>query len=266
MATAPALSDKFDIGRVLSRTMEIFARNWAVFLLFGLLAVGVPQILSGLMVANAIGTVNPLDPGAAFAMFASPLYWLSLLISVAATYFLQAGIVHASLMDFNNRKPSFNDALQAGLRYMLPLLGLAILSFLGIYVGMILLIVPGIILAIMWSVTVPILIEEKTGVMGSFGRSRALTKGSRWSIFGLFVVLLIAYLVVALVIGGLATIAIRPILEGGLGMFSLGAQIGGALIGAVIGPLFGVLVASLYIELRTVKEGAGPQDLIEIFS
>lgn len=62
--------------------------------------------------------------------------------------------------------------------------------------AMLALIVPGIILWLGWSMSVPVLIQERRGVFGSMSRSRALTKGNRWSLFGLFLILVIIAMVI----------------------------------------------------------------------
>src|SRR3546814_8344703 len=53
----------------------------------------------------------------------------------------------------------------------------------------------------MWAVVAPALVEERTGVFGAFGRSRELTKGARWKVFGLELILLVAMWIVTLMFG-----------------------------------------------------------------
>ena len=64
------------------------------------------------------------------------------------------------------------------------------LSF-GVMIGMILVIVPGIILLLMWWVYIPAIVVEGKGIIGAFGRSRELTRGRRWHILGLAVIVLV---------------------------------------------------------------------------
>ncbi len=53
---------------------------------------------------------------------------------------------------------------------------------------MVLLVVPGIIVALMWSFVTPVLVVERTGLIDTFQRSRDLTRGHRWALLGLIVV------------------------------------------------------------------------------
>jgi hypothetical protein len=79
--------------------------------------------------------------------------------------------------------------------------GLGILTGLGMIAGLLLLIVPGIILAVRWSVAVPALLSEGIGITAALGRSWEETKGRFWTIF---FVMLIIYLPMTLALGSFA--------------------------------------------------------------
>jgi uncharacterized membrane protein len=81
----------------------------------------------------------------------------------------------------------------AGLVVVLPLIGLGILHSLAVAVGFMLLIVPGVMLYMMWSVAAPALVAERNSVFAAFGRSRFLTRGARWKIFALQLVIIVIY-------------------------------------------------------------------------
>ncbi|PZQ65887.1 MAG: hypothetical protein DI570_00265 [Phenylobacterium zucineum] len=194
---------------------------------------------------------------------------LGLLVAMVSTAVLQGALIYATVQDMNGQRATIADALATGLRNFLPLIGLSILAILGLAFGMLLLIVPFFILACMWCVAGPALIVDRTGVMGAFGRSNQLTKGNRWRIFGLFVVIWLLLSVVSTVLG-LATAA---------SLYSAGALANPA--AAVLSPvnivvnivqqtitgvIFTALFSVLYVELRRAKEGLGAEGLAEIFS
>jgi len=77
------------------------------------------------------------------------------------------------------------------------MLGLCLLSDAGILAG-ILLVVPGIFLAVRWSACVPALISERIGVIEALRRSFEETRGRFWPILA---VLLIIYLAPAFLVG-----------------------------------------------------------------
>jgi len=62
-------------------------------------------------------------------------------------------------------------------------LGMNILFIVGVVIGFILLIVPGIILAIGWSFAPYLVIEQGAGPVDALKRSWELTKGNRWTLF-----------------------------------------------------------------------------------
>jgi hypothetical protein len=65
---------------------------------------------------------------------------------------------------------------------LLPLIAVSILAGLGIGIGFLLLIVPGLILLTIWSVAAPVLVIERPGVLRAFGRSRELVRGYGWPV------------------------------------------------------------------------------------
>jgi hypothetical protein len=81
-------------------------------------------------------------------------------------------------------------------------IGMSILTNIGIILGLILLVIPGLVLAIRWSIAVPIVLAEEQGAGDSMSESWARTKGHA-------VPVLIAYLVpLGLLIGSLGIYAI----------------------------------------------------------
>ena len=75
----------------------------------------------------------------------------------------------------------------------------AILAWVGIFVGFLCLIVPGFVLLTIWSMIVPAIMLERCGVLGSFGRSRALVRGSGWNVFAVILLTLLIALAVRIV-------------------------------------------------------------------
>jgi hypothetical protein len=134
--------------------------------------------------------------------------------------------------------------------------------------------VPGVILALMWCVAAPVQVVEGPGVFASIGRSRELTRGHRWMIL----VLMIVFVVVAWVASTIVAVAgLASTGFGGLMSLATQAPAFGSFvwfIQVVFTPLVGAFesliaaagVASLYFELRAVKEGAGAESLAAAFA
>jgi hypothetical protein len=146
---------------------------------------------------------------------------------------------------------------------------MAILSGLGILAGLILLIVPGVILYVMWSVAAPALVEERLGPVEALGRSRELTRGARWKVFGLLLVVTVISWIFSAIIG-----LVSVMWYGGPADFASAAAGGGLplayyAINAVFQTLslaiWGVIQTSLYVELRDWKDGPATAKLADIF-
>src|SRR6266540_5114190 len=64
-----------------------------------------------------------------------------------------------------------------------PLVCVSLLTGLGIAAGTLLLIVPGIVLAVRWSLAVPVVMLEKESPCAAMRRSRELVRGHGWAVF-----------------------------------------------------------------------------------
>lgn len=266
MTDTAVSSRRFEMGRVISGTFEVIGRNFVPFTLLALLLGGLPNLLVGLFQQRFAGEQVTLQPN-----------WIGGtviggLIMLAAAFVLQAAIVHATVADLNGRRVVLGDSLKVGLRNCLPLIGLAILTGLAIGIGMLLLIVPGLILMVMWSVAVPAKVVEKIGVFDAFTRSRDLTRGRRWPIFGLIVLYAIAaWILSALIVAAFAPFVLAKGLPTTETMDSFTSSIG--VIQLVADPLIATIttlvstagLATLYYELRGSREGVGPEALASVF-
>jgi hypothetical protein len=260
MTTLDAVGGTFDFGRVVQRTFQVIGQNLGLFALCALVLVVAPAF---------IGTLIGLKTQLAEQAF-SPASLLGGLAAGVGGLILQGMVVHTVVARLNGRSVPFSDSLRAGARFMLPLLGLGIVQTLGVMLGLVLLIVPGLILAVMWTVSAPSLVVEQRGVFESLQRSRDLTRGHRWSIFGLLVV----YMILSMIVGGVvAGVGLAAGVSTMRGVAALTTYTPVVVISTFLSSLTngfqGVLVAagaaSIYYELRTTKEGVAPDQLASIF-
>jgi hypothetical protein len=259
MAVESTSARSFSIGSVFSNTFTVIGHNFVTFAVIAALAeipiVAFTWFLTGL---------NPFAPARlAVPPGASPFGYLGIaaaggLVAFVFSCILQAALIHGTVADLNGRRASFADCLDTGLKSALPLIAIAILAALGLGVGFVLLIIPGIILSLGWSVVVPIRVIEQKAIFDVFGRSWQLTSGYRWPILGLFIIV------------GLGSLALQFVITplSGLISGSSGSAIymAAAVIVRVVLAMFGAtLVGVIYYELRSVKEGIGPEALAAVF-
>ncbi|RST30623.1 hypothetical protein HMF7854_07075 [Sphingomonas ginkgonis] len=261
MATAyQAVSGEVSIGRVFSRAFGFIGRNPALALvtafLFSALPVGLGQLLN----------FGAIQPGLSRPMAAGlgTLQLLSFLLIAVFNALSQATMTRALVVEHEGRGPSLGESLSAGLRYALPVVGFTILWYIGIFLGTLLLIVPGLILLTMWAVAVSALVEERTGVIGAFGRSRELTKGSRWKVFGLLAAILVVFYL------SLALVGFAARLTGSPGQFTqrlpLLMFVWSVVSTGIFNLLWSTIQPSLFIELRDAREGGGAGELHQVFA
>jgi len=126
------------------------------------------------------------------------------------------------------------------------LLGASFMYGLGVFFGLILLIVPGLIAIARWSVIVPLVMIEGLGWRDAFRRSSELVRGQT----GRVLVLVIIANVVTGIVGSLFSV-----LPG-----FLGAWIGGTIAGAVAVPFEAHVLTVLYYRLTEPDVPILPED------
>lgn len=258
MAEFSASGERFDMGRVLTRTFSSILENWKVLGAFALIGGVANAALSAFAMSTMLQNFDPANPQAVLAMFTAAPYWITLFGGILVAAFVQSGLIAGLLGDHT----SFADCASNAARNFLPLLCVTILWYLGVAIGWMLLVVPGIMLITMWSVALPAVIADNTGISGAFGRSRALTKGLRWQVFGTLLIFLIVFVIVSFAAQGFSSTGMLMMYKNNFPL-ALGV---GVISNTIITLLLTSFLVSLYKELRTTKEGTGQSGLAEIFS
>lgn len=236
-----AVARRLDVGEIINAAAAAGRRNLKTLVLLALIWVALPEAVISLLTLS-------LDNSAR---------WTSSIAGLLAVVFSGAS-AHLILQDFAGRHVSLRDAQEGGLKLILPLLGVSILAGLGVALGLLLLIVPGVILAIMWAVVMPARVAEGPGVMAAFHRSRELTRGCRWTISLVYLVSLVPLIII---------LAVAALLVGAIGEnHPLSVGVISPLSSAAVSLIFGVLPPVLYAKLREVKEGGASSTVADIFS
>ena len=244
----------FDLGRVIQRTFTSIGQNWVLCLVVSTLLVGIPSLL------QVYGQAEILMGENAYGWVIAVIGWVTWIIGA---YVVQGMVIKASVSSFNGKIMGLGEAFGSGVRLFLPLLGLGIIVGLGTGLGFILLIVPGVILAVMWSASTGVLVVEKRGVFESLQRSRDLTRGYRWQVFGLAVIYVIASMLIGMLVGGIGAATGGSIMTGST---NLGVNLATTAVSNILTSVVGAAgAAALYFELRSAKEGVGPEELASVF-
>ena len=154
------------------------------------------------------------------------------------------------------------DYFQEVLGYIFPIVVLSFAGYLAVGIGFVFLIVPGLYLAAMWSVTFPAMLKEGAG-WGALGRSAQLTKDYRWATVGANLVLIVIIMVFSGVASTLTT------LDPTFGYTSIFGAIVMSLVNAAVSSvtygLSAVFIVLLHSRLVNLKEGGG-QDSVDVFT
>jgi len=236
-----AAGTDFRIGAVLSLSFQILHQALGKFLVLSLLPV-IP------IVAVAFGFATAPQNAFAFVLIGLALYFIFAMIS-------QAALVYGALEELRGRHFTIGEALSKGFRRFWPVLGVAIVSGLIVMVGSVLLLVPGLIALCMLYVAIPACVVEEWGVTQSLTRSAELTKGYRWPIFGLILLVIVGAAIVGAVLEAIVQ--------------AVAGDIVGSLFDAALQVYFTALasavVAIIYYRLRVIKEGIDIERIAHVF-
>ena len=168
-----------DIGDVLSEAWNLYKRFLMQFFLTALVVFAVLDLLSALAGAAAGDSV-----GAA-------IFWslIAFTIGIVGYFWVQGALVELVRDVRDGRADRTIGETYATVRPRLPaLIAAGILAALGIGVGLILFIVPGLFLLTIWSMLVPVIVIEGRSAGESFTRSREVVRGHGWPVFGLILI------------------------------------------------------------------------------
>ena len=208
-------SQPLGIGACISRGFELTKRHFGIIFLTGLIyfgimmGIGIIQVVAE--VAMGIGTGNmgiydtpqPASPavlGVSFILEA---------ISQVVSIFLSLGVTRIGLKLVSGEPAEVGMLFGEGSK-LLRTIGAYILYVLMVSVGLLLLIVPGIYLAIRFGQFQSAIVDRDLGVLDSLAYSSDITNNNRMSLFGLAVlnILIIFAGVIALCIGMIFAIPI----------------------------------------------------------
>jgi ABC-type multidrug transport system fused ATPase/permease subunit len=221
------MTDRLDVGAVIRRVFDIYVDQYPVLLPASAVVFVISGIVSALLVAAA--------PGLAL---------IALLLSlIANTLFTGMVVELVSDVQDGRRDHSAGELLRAATPVLGQLLLVAIVAAVGIVIGFVLIIVPGLILITIWSVAAPVVVLERpAGVFAALGRSRELVRGNGWQVFGVIFVLFFLVIIVS------SAIQIAADSAGtGAGIVAR------VIVGILTGPISGLAAAVLYFDLRAAS-------------
>lgn len=176
---------------------------------------------------------------------------VSLLVGLVGGLLVQGALVEI-VRDLHEGRPSatIGELYERTRGRLGTLAGTSLLFGLGVGLGLLLLVVPGLILAARWSLIVPLVMIERLGVRDAFTRSSELVRGKTGRVLALFVISALIAGVASLVITG--AFAFLP------NFFAF--WVGGAVAGAVAVPFQAHVLTVLYYRLTEPERPVLPPE------
>jgi hypothetical protein len=231
----------FRIGDAMNKAIQTLSRNVLPF-----------SIVTGIA---ALPSVLIFERNAALDTAAAAVWFLvGMLLAVVLSGLSQAVVLTAAFEDMRGRPVDMLASFLVGWRRFPAVIGVTLLA--GFFTGLafLALIFPGYMVMTMLFVATPVCVVERLGPIASLGRSAVLTKGTRWRVFGMMIVVGIigaigTGMVEALAYGVGPTIApvVKVIWQGLLGAYSA------------------ILVVVTYHDLRVAKEGVDTDQIAAVF-
>lgn len=237
----PVLLRPLTLGELLDHVFQIYRSRFGI--LVGISAVAYVPVFVLQTLALWMPSAIPLAPrltGAAVFGFLALLI-LRLLAMVAA---MAATIIVVSAV-YLDRPITVGEAYRRISGMLIRVFFIMIGMSIGIGMGVVLLIVPGIILALMWSLAIPVAVLEDAGFGESLSRSRHLTAGHRGRVFAIY--LLYFALLAAIEMGLAAPLGALVAMKGAAAASFMKSQ-----LALVIGLIFGFIVSTLVTPVLTI--------------
>jgi hypothetical protein len=171
---------------------------------------------------------------------------VSIVVSLVGTFWVQGALTFA-VEDVRDGRidTTIGDLYKRTRPFLGALIVAGVLAAIGIGIGIVLLIAPGLYLLSRWAVIVPAIVLEKRSAGEAFTRSSELTEGHRWAVLGVAVVTILASAIIGGIISGIL---------GALLPEFLGVWLGSLVAHCITTPFIALAWTVMYFQLRAAAE------------
>jgi hypothetical protein len=239
-------------AELLDRTFSLYRSHFLLFV--GIFALPYLAVLAYQCVGLIFQSPVPQLANIMMTMLWGLGSWFLILVVSAAS---QAATVVAVSNLHLNRPATVMDSFSRVKEQVLGVMGLSLLIGLAAGAALLALIVPGVLLFIMWSLSVPAKVLENKGVLDSMSRSMDLTKGSRGRIFVIGLLIIVLTFGVSWLLQWPILIAAGVSMRGAQGMavsWRLASIVANFISQSLVGALATIAMSLVYYDERVRKE------------
>lgn len=236
------------VQQLLESTLRLYRHTFQSVLPLTLIAVVSSIIQNQFTLTHTM----PENPGEWFRV---PGYTLTMIASTLVLLYAYAALF--AKLDFLARAEPMTSvrAFAIGLR-ALPTFSFATLLFLlATFIGLLLLIVPGVFVSVALCLYGPVVMLEGKGAIASLQASHELVRGSWWYIAVVQLAGVLPVLLLATIVLIIADLALAPLAGSARGKLVVGLVMSGIFTGAAT-PFFAALVLESYYEMKIRRVGA----------
>ena len=249
-------------GEILDVAIKICIAQWRTLLKAVLIVVVPLQIASTILTADY--TVSSIDLSAGSSKSAQETLdelnqyvgglAIAGLLQLGAVALATAACFRAIAQSYLGESADWRESLRFATRHIPSLLLLTLLYVIGVGLGAVLFLVPGIWLYVAWAFALPVLLVEGARGRTALARSFELVRGRWWKTFGTLVVGFVLAAIISTLMQGIFLIGMVVGDDNDTAVLVLSALAG--IVGLAIStPFQAALLTVLYFDLRVRKEG-----------
>ena len=233
---------ELSLGEVVQKTFELYRRDFIkYFVLFAIVGaiIGVVMTIARQIFILPTLPSNPTPqqvytwlPG--FFATLIPLISSIVIVSIVFSAIAQGSAIKMGSEQIVKGQTDLGRSVRFTASKLLWIWALSIVVGIIVFLGFIALIIPGIILAIMYSLALPVLLIENRGVLDSMGKSRQLVSHRWLKTFATFLVLAIVVIIASAIVNAIT------------GPLGIAGPVVNGILSAFYQPLFPILMTVYY--------------------
>jgi uncharacterized membrane protein len=167
---------ELQISQIFKFAWSTYKDNWKTWV--GLIAIGIA--------INIVGSMFGYNPETGLGHS-----WVDILTAIASMV-LAIAVIRVSIAHVRKEEISITSSLSGlGWKDYLWYFLTSIVMGLGILLGLVLLIIPGIILALMWMFSLFLVLDKHDGVVSALKHSYHITLGHKWDLLALVIIMIV---------------------------------------------------------------------------